>query len=646
MPMAYTDFLDVLDCRLHPDAAPLWDALYHLSKNSHQNKDNDKIRKRNAVLIDILETTAVEHSVEDSFADGWCYHGHLYALHLACGEIHQIQGKSSSATDVYWGFLDFGESSRFEVGVFAWLRDVAGAVSVSPEERARLTAFYDPVRPQILQLSAYLSDVGGDAQKRMVRAQAGFDGYLRGLESARNGGELSHSVVTIGSHFGSNLEPTSLLQWLFAKSPDTTNFHVYGTLYPYPEVACTEFGFCRRNILLEEVISVFVANMYNPSWRLTDVTAVLEQAFVEDDQLSYGPGTSVLPFGYLYVYKPLMLAQFKEMLANLMSMGLGDSTIGTHPPGFYDPDREAPRVFVGRLAGWAREGAQTLLMLFEAAAKKHLPNPLRFVFLGVPNLQEDSSDSHFTHIDGYPDVISYSALRRFRAAVYYPWDLGMCFFNELYAIAVPLFVPGVRYATGIIWKMLQQTDYGWWQARRLHFAELPGMRRVRERFGWKTDVSYYRNAVLVPEFDPCSAPSREVETTSSRGEVVRCHEENAEYNPEDPGAAGLFVPNREEAHRIANLVAKRRREESGMNHYNDHLSGGDHQQFNSDLEYLGSRPPTRRVPEATLWWDDATPADDVAFWWRQTDFYVYPFVGKFESVPHLMTLIANTDFDA
>lgn len=55
MPMAYTDFLDVLDCRLHPDAAPLWDALYHLSKNSHQN-DNDKIRKRNAVLIDILET--------------------------------------------------------------------------------------------------------------------------------------------------------------------------------------------------------------------------------------------------------------------------------------------------------------------------------------------------------------------------------------------------------------------------------------------------------------------------------------------------------------------------------------------------------------------------------------------------------------
>ncbi|CAD7965378.1 unnamed protein product, partial [Amoebophrya sp. A25] len=246
-------------------------------------------------------------------------------------------------SDIYWGFIDFGESSRFNVGVHSFLRkfsrndahaqDTSSAASeVNKESRTttvssgsaqsscakdgssanemRLSHVFskgkatrtrldeggrrcqttdtkkDPyasVRPWFLHLPAW-GDADAPGYLEMSGVEGGDESNNEGtrkysgkpldirypifrefvLEQARNT-RLSWSsqtetaselvAVTMGSHFGSNMEPTFMLQHLLAQSRSeaTTSIslrqHVYGTIYPYPEVVCTAHGFCRRNLL-------------------------------------------------------------------------------------------------------------------------------------------------------------------------------------------------------------------------------------------------------------------------------------------------------------------------------------------------------------------------------------------------------------
>eukprot|EP00434_Breviolum_minutum_P005098 symbB.v1.2.004495.t1/scaffold250.1/size251770/6 len=86
------------------------------------------------------------------------------------------------------------------------------------------------------------------------------------------------------------------------------------------------------------------------------------------------------------------------------------------------------------------------------------PGNLRLVFLG---LQREHSDT----VAGLSRPFGYKELRRYRGAVYFPWDMGMLLFSELYAIGVPLFLPDRAWMSSIIKRMLEYTDFGWWQAR-------------------------------------------------------------------------------------------------------------------------------------------------------------------------------------
>ncbi|CAD7924219.1 unnamed protein product [Amoebophrya sp. A120] len=841
------DLQDVLDCRFHTDAVPLWDNLLLAGKAAEGDAGGEaqaeavgvdtrtadstttaasttKLDPLFAILREIFQVwpfrteediRSMQQRVTDfthlyrssssdhwnSFQDGWCYHGYLYAVHLVCKFWKDVHSGSESIpgveqlvlvhsgtcgrrvssnditqsllyqmlynyTDVYWGFLDFGEASRFPVGIREVLQqfpgrhrreqELGGAVvadGASPAVNSIPTTrenFYDPVRPSFVPVP----DHDRFSEDTLLLSTSALD---------RAGTTSAATIITIGSHFGSNMEPTSMLQWLFrqqelhgaadsapqgeATTLTQPTFHVYGTLYPYPEVVCTEFGFCRRNILLEEVISIFVANMYKPSWDLQEVTDVLEQSFVEDQAFADAVlllccqplpvcsllrtfvDTPMLVYQAFPLagaapeqYKPLMLAQFKEMQKNpsrsafiaysafmhkQFEIQVGEppycirphavyATAGIAPtelgpvsslasenplPGapFYDPDRNAPRVFVGRLAGWAREGAQTLLVLTESVAKKEQlvenqsKKRMSFVFLGVPSLE----DRGFEYIDGYPSVIGYSALRRFRAAVYFPWDLGMCFFNELYSIGVPLFAPSTQYATSIIWKMLQNTDYGWWQARKLHFAEVPGrFLAKRERLAEHSRIDSSlesagegkrgaaavsatprRTPALVITGDPCTGAGQDFADIRCHEEKVqypedgiswpenffdnatimeekleetysyiagdnngdeKAHQDGSDFADQDAPATRFFLPNREETQIIAKRIAKKRREE---------------------------RRKRRDIPEQTLWWDEETPFEDIAFWWGQTDFQKWPHVTHFESVPDLVRKLGSSDFD-
>ena len=83
------------------------------------------------------------------------------------------------------------------------------------------------------------------------------------------------------------------------------------------------------------------------------------------------------------------------------------------------------------------------------ALEKIFPTPAE-VFLG---LSREASET----VAGIARPFSYHELRRFRAAVYFPWDMGMLLFSELYAIGVPTFLPDKAWVVSII-KRPSETD--------------------------------------------------------------------------------------------------------------------------------------------------------------------------------------------
>ena len=86
------------------------------------------------------------------------------------------------------------------------------------------------------------------------------------------------------------------------------------------------------------------------------------------------------------------------------------------------------------------------------------------VFLG---LSRDASET----VAGIARPFSYHELRRFRAAVYFPWDMGMLLFSELYAIGVPTFLPDRAWVVSII-------------KRVSHAMALKGFQTVSDGFNW------------------------------------------------------------------------------------------------------------------------------------------------------------------
>jgi len=107
----------------------------------------------------------------------------------------------------------------------------------------------------------------------------------------------------------------------------------------------------------------------------------------------------------------------------------------------------------------------------EAFAERDLRpgTQLRFVFLGMNREPSDTVAGLGGQPFGYPE------LRRYRAAVYFPWDMGMLLFSELYNIGVPLFLPDRAWMASLIKRMLEYTDFGWWQARDAAATTLPGL---------------------------------------------------------------------------------------------------------------------------------------------------------------------------
>ncbi|CAK8993124.1 unnamed protein product [Durusdinium trenchii] len=305
---------------------------------------------------------------------------------------------------------------------------------------------------------------------------------------------------------GSNMEPLSLVEACLKKASVTVDTTVLGTTYPFPEIMCESFGHCAKQVHLDQAVRLLVQQMYRPTWEPAQLLDLLSKglqdaALIQSDLLLCAQPMALCSFLRSLTEKPILLYQafplvgatpmayrhlllvqlrevqvanprrsalvaYSEFLAQQVQRQTGQRPLCLRPhslyalgAGRYQPDREHPRILLGRMAGWARNSAGAAVRLIEAFAEDMLrPGQLRLVFLG---LHRESTDL----VAGLSRPFGYAELRRYRGAVYFPWDMGMLLFSELYAIGVPLFLPDRAWITSIIKRMLEYTDFGWWQAR-------------------------------------------------------------------------------------------------------------------------------------------------------------------------------------
>ena len=65
--------------------------------------------------------------------------------------------------------------------------------------------------------------------------------------------------------------------------------------------------------------------------------------------------------------------------------------------------------------------------------------------------------------------------------VYFPWDVMMMLFAEMYSMAIPLFVPQPRWMIQLIAHATRQTDINWWHLRPDNVGRPSATQQRRDR---------------------------------------------------------------------------------------------------------------------------------------------------------------------
>lgn len=469
--------------------------------------------------------------VSDIALAGFCLHGFVTAMFWRCFDMDVASPSSAVAQCLIgltsgpidsdlWGPLEFSESARWPLKTLDvrllhehWTDCASQRVDmcsdVSAQELRRRLSLHvwggeEPARP--ILGAAY-------AQQR-VQLQLATDSVpptLRWRDDTQSPLQLS----VIGSHLGSNMEPLSLLMASLKASEVQSDVIVYGTIYPWPEMMCQLFGHCERNQYIEEAVGMLVRQMYKPNWEPSELLRILHLALASDAALQRTelflcaqpmalcallralterpmllyqafPLVGATPVAHMdmillnfremlrapqrsafVVYSEFLAVQF-ERQTGMRPLCIRPHSLYATQAATYSPDRENPRVLVSRTAGWARDGALALVHLTEAYAERDLRpgTRLRFIFLGMNRPPSET-------VAGIIDPFGYAELRRFRAAVFFPWDMGMLMLNELYNMGVPILVPSRAWMSSIIKRMLEYTDFGWWQFRQESAVALP-----------------------------------------------------------------------------------------------------------------------------------------------------------------------------
>jgi len=137
------------------------------------------------------------------------------------------------------------------------------------------------------------------------------------------------------------------------------------------------------------------------------------------------------------------------------------------PHGLYTNQTYAPilsaegrnRVMITRVGQWARISGVALLELTWSFLEQEGKTtgrqfPLELVFLSIRVRGANTLKS-----------LTYAEFAQFYACVFWPWDVMMLLFNEIYTMTVPLLIPERRWMHQLMLHALRHTKVNWWHIR-------------------------------------------------------------------------------------------------------------------------------------------------------------------------------------
>lgn len=116
-------------------------------------------------------------------------------------------------------------------------------------------------------------------------------------------------------------------------------------------------------------------------------------------------------------------------------------------------------VLVSRMGQWARQSGIALVQLMWAFIQEERKAsqsgfPFELVFLSI-------------RLRGVEPIlhVTYAELSQFHACIFWPWDVMMLLFNELYTMTTPLLVPDRHWLHTHMIHALKHTVMNWWHLR-------------------------------------------------------------------------------------------------------------------------------------------------------------------------------------
>lgn len=331
--------------------------------------------------------------------------------------------------------------------------------------------------------------------------------------------QLAHHVsqrllrlLVAGHHMGSSIEPYTMLKTALENANLDLEVQFHGQRHPTVTMACTVFGFCHENKELSDWMRKWE---WKHSWEddyewmrdqwpeaLEGLAAVLKSdSFFSRVQLVVCGGPAwfctmlravkavpmLLYFAWPMVphippsLRPQFLLQIQTLaqatsppavmvvanwiLAAQFALQVRLPTPVQRVHGLYTQQQHSPvpapngnhRIMFSRLGVWTGGSGPALLELlwsffYEENEKRHFPYEPVFLSVRVRAVA--------TIFD-----VTYEEMSQFYACVYWPWDVMMMLFNELYTMLVPLFVPDKQWVvTSMLWALKHSTQ-NWWHIR-------------------------------------------------------------------------------------------------------------------------------------------------------------------------------------
>jgi len=455
--------------------------------------------------------------------EGFCLYGYMTTLFILYR--HTLNPEHIQDIESYMGWrewpLDFSESSRWPtlwrivpLHLENWRR--LGSTHMSKE----LSQWGDDEwllpRPNLFEvehaLYTWLHATGAMIHRWGDGFKASGRRVVRSLKEVLLKSNVLR-VVVLGHHLGSSLEPFTMFREALRVGVQL-DVHAFfaGQRHPKPGLVCKEFGYCDTNLDLDSWFKTYESRWLGEyewmatGWdlalsKLANIVGSSAVLMASDVIICGGPAwfcsmlRSIRPSPMLMYFAwpiaPMVPADIKtHVFAQIKLLGqtLAPPTVlivanwalaaqfavqlsmyvpVQRPQGIYVNQTYSPipaldgrpKVMVTRVGHWAGQSGIALLeTTWGFMEQEHRETgkkfPLDIVFLSIRIRGTNTNRA-----------LTYGEFAKFYACVFWPWDVMMLLFNELYTLTMPLLVPARRWMHQLMFHALVHTDVNWWHLR-------------------------------------------------------------------------------------------------------------------------------------------------------------------------------------